>query len=148
MNQFPPSPWVYPVPFKIFSKIRGGAWGKMIHEKNLSKKSRDTVPLREMFFLMFSWWRWCPWRGRRWRTSCCWRPRPPAHRVPPVLHLLDELLVEAEGVVLVLHHQRLQHEPQRLPYQLQVLHIYDEKKKRCSECLGQGLRLPEIRDCF
>ncbi len=46
-----------------------------------------------------------------------------AHRVPPVLHLLDELLVEAEGVVLVLHHQRLQHKPQRLPYQLQVLHI-------------------------
>jgi hypothetical protein len=23
-----------------------GAWGKMIHEKNLSKKSRDTVPLK------------------------------------------------------------------------------------------------------
>ncbi len=23
-----------------------GAWGKMIHEKNLKQKSRDTVPLR------------------------------------------------------------------------------------------------------
>jgi len=54
-----------------------------------------------------------------------------AHRVPPVLHLLDELLVEAEGVMLVLHDQRLQHEPQGLPYQLQVLDIW--RQGRCSE---------------
>jgi hypothetical protein len=39
---------------RIFEKIRNdpnvtvlsGAWGKVVHEKNLKQKSRDTVPLR------------------------------------------------------------------------------------------------------
>ncbi len=26
--------------------VNSGAWGKLIHEKNQSRKSRDTVPLR------------------------------------------------------------------------------------------------------
>jgi hypothetical protein len=40
---------------RIFEKIRNDpnviseAWGKVIHEKNLSKKSRDTVPLNLLF---------------------------------------------------------------------------------------------------
>ncbi len=37
MDQFPPSPKT----LVLFS----GAWEKMIHEKNLKQKSRDTVPL-------------------------------------------------------------------------------------------------------
>jgi hypothetical protein len=31
--------------FKTTLLLFSGAWGKMIHEKNLKKKSRDTVPL-------------------------------------------------------------------------------------------------------
>jgi hypothetical protein len=30
-----------------------GAWGKMIHEKNLKQKSCDTVPLRESIVTCF-----------------------------------------------------------------------------------------------
>jgi hypothetical protein len=37
MDQFPPSPQT----LVLFS----GAWEKMIHEKYLKQKSRDTVPL-------------------------------------------------------------------------------------------------------
>ncbi len=33
------------IPIKLFS----GVWGKMIHEKNWSKKLRDTVPLKQCY---------------------------------------------------------------------------------------------------
>ncbi len=31
--------------FEMILMLSSGAWGKVIHEKNLNKKSRDTVPL-------------------------------------------------------------------------------------------------------
>jgi hypothetical protein len=43
---------------RIFEKIRNalmlfsGTWGKMIHEKTLSKKSLDTVPLMATLYLL------------------------------------------------------------------------------------------------
>jgi hypothetical protein len=33
--------------FKMTLVLFSGAWGKMIHEKNLKQKSRNTVPLME-----------------------------------------------------------------------------------------------------
>ncbi len=30
--------------FKMIQVLLSGAWGKVIHEKNLKQKSRDTVP--------------------------------------------------------------------------------------------------------
>ncbi len=32
--------------FEMILMLLSGAWGKMIHEKNLKQKSRDTVPLK------------------------------------------------------------------------------------------------------
>ncbi len=64
----------YPIRTVLALMVYSGAWGKLIHAKNRSRKSRDTVPLKPTSWILIV-WRCCPTccadcRSLPWRRPC------------------------------------------------------------------------------